>query len=264
MQKAATSTLFSMLQHHPQVATSPRKELHFFDDESRDWTRPDYTTYGVDRAPADCAVAVDATPVYLFWPRAMARMRDYDPQMLLIACFRDPIERAYSHWAMQASRRESYPSFDRVVRKWGTTRHHDEVPDGWTAGLWRTRSIVARGFYGGQLDHGLSLFPREQWLLLSFGDVVRRPDEVGASIQEFLGLEPTSRQEPPRPRHKGRYDQARAAPSPRTIETLAEWYEDDLRRFAALSAIDVGDWTTQQLLDGRTSADVVAQELASK
>ena len=41
-QKAGTTTLDDILRRHPQLQMAAVKETHFFDDEQRDWDRPDY------------------------------------------------------------------------------------------------------------------------------------------------------------------------------------------------------------------------------
>ena len=40
-QKAGTTALFDYLGEDPAVSLSRTKEVHFFDDESRDWVTPD-------------------------------------------------------------------------------------------------------------------------------------------------------------------------------------------------------------------------------
>jgi hypothetical protein len=62
-------------------------------------------------------IAIDATPSYVFWPHAMERMRAYRPDMRLIASLRDPIERAFSHWARYLGVRKSPHLRDVRVRK---------------------------------------------------------------------------------------------------------------------------------------------------
>ncbi|WP_136617633.1 MULTISPECIES: hypothetical protein [Mesorhizobium] len=42
VQKAGTTSLFGYLSETPQMATPSVKETHFFDDEARNWFRPDY------------------------------------------------------------------------------------------------------------------------------------------------------------------------------------------------------------------------------
>jgi hypothetical protein len=40
VQKGGTSALHAYLARHPDLCPPPRKELHFFDDETRDWRWP--------------------------------------------------------------------------------------------------------------------------------------------------------------------------------------------------------------------------------
>ena len=42
VQKGGTTALFDYLGDYPDVALSTVKEVHFFDDDSRDWANPDY------------------------------------------------------------------------------------------------------------------------------------------------------------------------------------------------------------------------------
>ena len=128
VQKAATSTMHTMLVRHRHVARGTAKELHFFDDERLDWDDPDYSHYVVPRTKGRQRIAGDATPSYIWWPRALERMHRYNPEMRLIASFRDPIERAFSQWSMERKRRHSYPSFGESIEKFGDLSLLDRVP----------------------------------------------------------------------------------------------------------------------------------------
>ena len=44
-QKGGTTALAHYLKQHPEVALPETKELHFFDNESVDWSNPDYVAY---------------------------------------------------------------------------------------------------------------------------------------------------------------------------------------------------------------------------
>ena len=100
VQKSGTSTLSWLLDRHVNIARAPRKELHYFDDERVDWAGTDHAAYRVARRRRVHAHLGDATPRYLAWPGALQRIRDYDPGMLMIAIFRDPLDRLFSHWMM--------------------------------------------------------------------------------------------------------------------------------------------------------------------
>ena len=263
VQKAATSTLHSLLVQHPAVARTAKKELHFFDDESRDWEQPDYTAYAAERTTPEQVVACDATPVYLFWPDALPRMRAYSAEMRLVALFRDPVERAFSHWMMQADRTARTPDFDDLVTRSLDAGEPHVPPDRWRSLRSRTRSAVARGFYGHQLERGLASFPREQWLLLDFLDLVQDQAVVLRQVTDFLGVAP--HEEPPSDEQRRKSAPLEGGgPSPAVLERLARAYAEDLRVFERVSGLSTERWATARLLRGELGAEEWAAALRRK
>ena len=167
VQKGGTSTLAVTLNQHRLVCQAPDKERHYFDDETVDWSSPDYERdYTAPRRAAVHRLLGDASPTYLYWPHAMERMRAYKPDMPLIAVFRDPLERLFSHWVMLRSRNLAWPDWPDFLTEWPHTSLPDAVPDDVRTMRWRHMTGIARGFYGEQLQRGLELFGRQQWLLL--------------------------------------------------------------------------------------------------
>jgi hypothetical protein len=262
VQKAATSTLSSILRGHPEVARADRKEMHFFDDEARDWSAPDYTAYGAPKVGERQRLAGDATPIYLFWPRAIERMRAYSPDMRLIASFRDPVERAFSQWMMKVDRGGLLPDFDELVSA-GLDVEDPAAPP-WHAGWMRGRAVVARGFYGRQLREGLRHFPREQWLLVDFVDVVTQPEQVRDRLTDHLGLHRFHRPHDNRVRHRTKPISGRPGPSAAVLERMAAAFADDLAEFERLSGIDVSRWATRRMLTGELDPVDLAAKLGAK
>ncbi len=185
VQKSATSTLYRLLAKHPDIVRGPQPEMRFF-IESRDWSAPDYGTY---RRPVikGGRMAGDATPAYLFWPGAMQRLRDYDPGMPLIAIFRDPIERAFSQWAMERGRRPAYPDLPEAIEQYLDDPLPPEGLAPPTPEQLR-RSLFARSLYGEQLERSLPLFPAEQWLLLEFRALLTDPDDPAGPCHRPAGV----------------------------------------------------------------------------
>jgi hypothetical protein len=266
VQKAATSTLHTLLAQHPAVARTAQKELHFFDDESRDWDSPDYSTYTARRTSREQTIACDATPVYLFWPPALPRMRAYSPGMRLVALFRDPVERAFSQWMMQADRSSRTPGFDKLVTRSLDRGEPQRPPGGWRTPRSRTRSVVARGFYGYQLQRGLELFRREQWLLLDFLDLVQDQRAVLRRVTDFLEVDPFAQAPSDEQTRKSAPvgDSGPGNPSPAVLERLAAAYADDLRTFEELAGISTERWPTTLLLRGELDSEAWAARLRRK
>jgi hypothetical protein len=235
VQKAGTTSLFGYLSAHPGLLPPRRKELHHFDNEMLDWSEPQRTA--IERAfPVDGGrIGFEATPSYLFWPRALERIKAYDPAIRLILVFRDPIERAWSHWRMEVARGDETLSFGEAIRD-GRARL---TGTGDVRAL-RHYSYVERGLYAGQLGRALALFPREQMLLLRSNDLRSDPASVLRRVAEFLDIE-AFRQLPPRLDHAG---SAGGSPAKEDVEYLRILYRADVLEFARISGLEVRDWPT--------------------
>lgn len=183
-QKCGTSSLYDYLARHPQLNGGRAKELHFFDDEGRDWSRPDYRQLETGFGPDDGRICFEATPIYGFLPKALDRIVDYNPSARLIFMFRDPVERAWSHWCMEYARGiESLP-FAQAIRE-GRRRI---VREG-EVGL-RHFSYVERGAYGVQVARAMTRFARHQLLFIESGDLARDHRGVLQRVASFLNIEP--------------------------------------------------------------------------
>lgn len=238
VQKAGTTTFFRYLQAHPELAAPSRKETHFFDNEAIDWRNPDYGRLeAFFPKKSGEQLAFDATPIYLFWPLALERIRAHNPDARLIFIFRDPIERAWSHWCMETHRDAEDLPFASAIRE-GRKRlvgeqRHDQA--------WRTCSYVERGFYARQSRRLLNLFPREQILFLSFAELINEPRTVLRRVAPFLGISAF----PSMPAyHERRSD----SPQMRREDVyyLREMFRDEVAEFSKLSALNVDSWLTMR------------------
>jgi hypothetical protein len=262
VQKAGTTSLYSMLVRHPHIAGGHQKELRFFMERRDDWHDPDYSTY---RRPARRRhrVAGDATPAYLFYPGAMERMHRYNPAMRLIASFRDPIERGFSHWSMERLRDDGYPDLPEAIERWGG----DDLPAGPPAGSptpMLRGSPFARGLYGAQLERAMALFPPPQWLLVEFGSLLREPHAVLDRATDLLGVSRFTTY-PGLPRKMaGPATSPGARPSVGQVEGLVRRYAADLALFARLSGLDISGWPTQQAAEGRLDVGVLRDRLCDR
>ena len=189
VQKAGTTALWRFLRQHPEIALSETKELHFFDNESLDWSKPPYQriTIQFDNA-ARVRIRGEATPIYTYWPPAMERIRSYNANIKLIVILRNPVELAYSQWRMERARGNERLSFAEAIRG-GRERVANATQ---LAGYHRIYSYVERGFYAAQLSRMFSLFPREQVLLLRQPDLKNDHRAVLDQICEFLKIAPFS------------------------------------------------------------------------
>jgi len=229
-QKAGTTALFDYLAEIPELELPAVKEAHFFDDEEGvDWAAPDYAPYHRLFGNPDRQWG-EATPIYLYWPNALERIRAYNPAMKLILLFRDPVERAWSHWKMEYARGKETEPFAWCIRE-GRARMAEGSP---YPGFHRVYSYVERGFYGRQLARLLALFPRDQLLLLGSDTLKREPTATIQTICAFLKVAP-----PPGPIAPKISRPAAEVDYPATLSDsdvifLQRQFSDELARFRLL------------------------------
>ncbi|WP_420139873.1 sulfotransferase domain-containing protein [Sphingomonas sp.] len=237
VQKSGTTALFDYLAEVPALELPKIKEAHFFDDEERvDWQAPDYAPYHslfADRS----RLWGEATPIYLYWPNALERIRAYNPAMKLIFIFRDPVERAWSHWKMEYARGKETEPFAWCIRD-GRARMASGHP---YPGFHRVHSYVERGFYGRQLARVLHLFPQEQVLLLASTALDRDPNAVIRVVCDFLEVpmatKPLSRRRS-RPAANIDYKSTLAEDD---VLLLRRCFREEMERFAQI-APDLPNW----------------------
>jgi hypothetical protein len=194
--KAGTTALHGALATHPGLYLSPVKEPKFFlgDEQpptllggpgdahsAREWVwQRDRYEQLFDAAPAG-TLRGESTPFYLADLDAHRRIHDAVPGARLIVVLRDPVDRAYSNWAhLWADGLETIDDFVAACAE--EPRRRDE---GW-APFWR---YLETGLYGRQLQHLLTLFPREQVHIIRYLELVEEPAGTLDGVCRFLGVE---------------------------------------------------------------------------
>ena len=232
-QKSGTTALNYYLKRHPQIALPIKKELHFFDnDELFAGGNVSYEPLHEMFRPARVgSIAGENTPIYLYWRPALPRIRDYNPAMKFIVILRNPIERAFSQWNMQRTRRiEPFDFLDAVGAEPG--RIAASAPK-----QVRKFSYVDRGRYAEQLERAFRLFPRERFLVIKYEAFRARQRETVEAVFRFLNLSP--------PRFRA--VEAHDIPYARKIrdeERAAVWeiLQSDIGRLETLLGWDCSDW----------------------
>lgn len=192
--KAGTTALHAALLPHPEIFLSRVKEPKFFLSEGRPPRQGgpgDVQTYqehvwqperyqALFDAAAPGAVKGEATPFYLYDRAAQRRIRALCPDVKLIACLRDPVDRAYSNWThLWSDGLEPEGDFLRACELEERRR-----AAGWAA-FWHYLNM---GRYGEQLEHLFGLFPREQVLLVRYRDLRDTPRRALDQVCSFLGV----------------------------------------------------------------------------
>lgn len=162
--KTGTSWLHLCLKEHPDVFM-PGMELDFFSthfNKGSAW----YATF---YAKAQLQVSGDISPSYMVDPASLQRLYDWNPDLKLIFSFRNPIERAYSHYCM-------------LLRGGVVTENVDLEIDPQTR-------LVYEGLSYQHLMRFMTLFPRENILVLLYDDLKLAPRLYLQRVYEFLEID---------------------------------------------------------------------------
>ena len=234
VQKGGTTALDWYLRHHPSICMASQKEVHFFDNEFIQAMPCSIRNTFYHSFFANCdkeRVLGEATPIYMWWPNALRRIKEYNPEIKLIFVLRDPVARAYSHWNMERQRGFEKETFSDCIRR------QNNLTDGS-----RITSYVSRGFYSKQIENARALFDEDQFLFLKNEDLLSNPCSNLAVVTEFLGL-PTLTDVQKTKIHARNYD----APINKEDETfLRELFLADIEKLECQLGWELAEWKSDE------------------
>ena len=174
-QKSWTTRLHDILSKHPEVYVPQlRKELHFFDKEENynqwiEW----YQWFFTDNEDSkDYKQIWEITPRYIFTDNAPSRIQETFGEkandLKFIVILRNPVDSVFSnykHWKQLWSVKENFESF---------------IKD--------NQSAFERWLYSQQLQNYFNHFPRENFLILFFEEVINNKDLLQEKLSNFLEI----------------------------------------------------------------------------
>jgi Sulfotransferase domain len=205
VQKGGTTSLYRYLEDHPSIAGAFAKEVHFFDNHTRDhkygkgmsWYRSNFV-YDTNRrlpwlANQPEIITGEGSPDYIFDVHAPKRIATHLPNAKIIVLLRDPVDRAYSHY-LHNTRADWDPdreklSFEDAIAaepKRLDGEYEKIVQDeSYFSYNYMHYSYLKRGLYADQLKNLFRFFSREQILILKSEDFFSNP---GLSFQQVLSF----------------------------------------------------------------------------
>jgi hypothetical protein len=191
-QRSGTTTLFKWLSQHPQILPGTEKEIHFFDRNYQNgvpWYRLHFPTHrklGSDR------ITGEATPYYLFHPRASERIRRVVPDVKMIALLRNPVERAVSHYFREVHLGQEDRPIEEALRleelRLQPELEKMQKDEFYFSEIHHRKSYKTRGLYAEQLKRYFDIFERRQLLVLSSEEYFADPEKALHVIFSFLEI----------------------------------------------------------------------------
>ncbi len=180
--KAGTTWLGHMIGAHPDLCMSEPKEVHFFNDRlayRSKLLKPNYSKgvqwyrkYFNHCSPG--SIKGEITPRYLNDPVVPERIKALNPDVKILICIRNPVERIYSqyHFAKSYSQLEDRPILQTI----------QEEPE-----------YLDMSRYYHNISMYLKYFPRNQFFFVWFEDIQNKPDQLLSELYAFLGVDPSFR-----------------------------------------------------------------------
>lgn len=201
--RGGTTSLWNNLLRHPQVIgmypqLRGRKSSDFFfaaDRHSVSWYRshfPSAVHRQVRTRRAGAAVSGEASPYYMYGPYCPQLIRSQAPDVRMIVLLRDPVARAYSHFQERRQQGAEALTFEEALAAEEARLAPDE--DRWLhdPGYYSEAhdffSYRTRGVYLPQVRRILSVFPRDQVLIMRSEDFTEDYQSAFDQVTGFLGL----------------------------------------------------------------------------
>lgn len=190
--KSATSTLFELIEGHPDIYVPPAKEVPFFNDDElfeKGWKWYMQTFF---KDAQKNQVIGTMTPQYMSGngfntsEKIADRIHRQLPKVKIIALLRHPIERSFSQHKMHNRYGYISDSFDDSVNsllKKDLDKEHREIN--------HTNMFLFASEYGRILSHYYSLFPSENILVLYTDDFEKNPKDTLRTLFSFLNVNST-------------------------------------------------------------------------
>jgi len=181
-QKCGTTSLYAQLCEHPKIGSAFEKEVRYFNnhyEKGLNWYKAHFplrvTKRLVGWKDGIGLKSGEGEPSYLPNPVVPQRVFDLIPNVRLIVMLRNPVDRAYS-----------LPTADN--KRLGNLHY----------------SYLPRGIYVDQIRSWMSIFPREQFLIIRAEDFFSDAQTIYDDVLDFLRL-PGHRLRQTRRRNVGSY-----------------------------------------------------------
>ena len=182
--KCATSWVYVCLLEHPQICGSIKKELNFFKTERHSLVADDldhrrflhkrgigfyrkyYKNCRKDKIKGEFSV------VYMTDKGSPELIKNYFPEVKIIAILRNPVERAYSlfWYAKDFMLTEKNENFEKALER-------------------NSKPYIEDGMYYKQLERYLKLFPSNNIGVFIIDDLKDNPIKFIQNIYKFLGVD---------------------------------------------------------------------------
>ena len=164
--KAGSTWIFKVLSWHPEIYMYAGKNLGFFStrfDKGWDWYVSNFHPEPQHR------IVGEVSHSYLVFDAAAERIHGRLPDVKMMVCLRDPVDRTFSDYLDGIKNGKLKGSFEEELE--------------------RTPALIRRSRYATHVARYLERFDRRQIHIASFDQLVSDPAAFASDLFDFLGVE---------------------------------------------------------------------------
>lgn len=175
--RAGTTWIYECLKEHPQICMSQKEEAGLLNSlKEKNRGKKSYSDVYISNfthCKKHQIVRGEYSPSYLGDSEVLHLIKRHYPDIKIIACLRNPIERAYSHFL--SSKIAGEMSMSNTFK--------EEVHIG------ADSDYISFGFYYSKLTKVFELFPKDNVLILISEDIAQNPTKFIQGVYKFLGVD---------------------------------------------------------------------------
>jgi len=176
-QKCGTTTLFDILNEHPEVNMSKIKEVNFFNSKTKYKKGLEYYSSFFKKPDKIQKITGEATPGYMNSKGVANKIKKDLGNVKIVMILRDPIKRAYSqYWDNRRHLKENL-SENLIIDRYLDSNYNQN-----------TRGYFSRGVYFKYIEEYLRHFNRDDLHIIIFEDLVREPEKELFKLYSFLEI----------------------------------------------------------------------------
>lgn len=177
--KSGTSSLSTILRTHSSLGI-PENEVHYFDlhfSKGKEWYR---SILEAERSSKTIFLG-EKTPNYTWDEKYLKELKKLAPNIKLIWIFRNPAERAYSHYNHNLRAGRENLSFEKALKSEDRRKNIDSHYGYWSVSAYATH-----------VKRALKYFPIIQMHFLTFESFQSNTKIELTKIYQFLSVDPSS------------------------------------------------------------------------
>lgn len=188
VKKGGTTSIYHYLIQHPQILPAIKKEIDFWSfyfHRGLDWYRAHFPKI----PDSDKFLTGEASPSYFDAPDTPARLFHFFPKIKLIVLLRNPVDRTISNYYHEVRSNSENISVEEVINSKldkliKVSSSLSKEKDYWNY----QGDYIASSVYIDWLQKWLTIFPREQLLILKSEDFYSQPAITMKQVFNFLDL----------------------------------------------------------------------------